>query len=69
MDYWRRESLEMAGYQQGKTAKTRTSIYRHYSWTEEEEEAFNRGYTDGLKYNKTICLAPFADNPTKDSSV
>jgi|TARA_R110002096_G_scaffold321278_3_gene515367 hypothetical protein len=59
MNYWRRETLEMAGYQQGKTAKIKSAPYHHHSWTKEEFEAFNCGYNDGLKYNKTV-------NPKKE---
>ena len=48
----RREHLEMAGYQQGRCTKTPLrSPYRHYSWTAEEEAAFNRGHRDGLEHN------------------
>ncbi len=54
MNTVRREQLEMAGYQQGRSARENAPPYRHYTWSEEEEAAFNRGYRDGLEFKQDV---------------
>lgn len=52
----RKEQLEMAGYQAGRrTADDRDVCYNNSAWSDEEREAYRRGWKSGREMAKLLA--------------